>query len=215
MRKAFLLLLSFTFLLNNAVASDKPSGATEQLEKVTKDSSIKKGYDFDRMFNKAGTQSKNKADNSIDVSKFKKDADDEYDQVKSDYYYKHEYVPPERVNSVVSGSCYAINNNDDLKNDCIANIKNDDNWCFSINSKNLMNSCLGQVKRDSSYCFSVNDNDMKNACLASTKRDSSYCFSANNEDIKNSCLAETKYERDWCFSIKNTNIKNACLAIVN
>jgi hypothetical protein len=208
----FFMLLLFLSTDHTLASNIEPDASVnKQKEEMIKK---KKSYDFDSMFSKKKTKPTTSSSNKIDVSQFKKNSEEEYSNVETDYYYKHEYVPPERVDSVVSGSCYAINN-DDLKNDCIANTKNDDDWCFSINDKNLMNSCLGQLKIDSSYCFSINDNDMKNACLASTKQDSSYCFSANNEDIKNSFLAQTKYERDWCFSINNTNIKNACLAIVN
>lgn len=206
-------MLSFALLINNSVASDKTPDATKQSTKAV-NNDIKKGYNFDDMFDKKKASATQNTKDSIDISEFKKDSDEEYEQVKTDYYYKHEYVSPERLNNVVMGSCFAIKNNEDLKNDCLANTKNDDSWCFSIKNKNMMNSCLGQVKRDDSYCFSSRDKDMMNACVAVTRRDESYCFSVNNEDVKNSCLAQTKYDNSWCFSINNTNMKNACLAIV-
>lgn len=203
-----------------ALTSDNVSDVSQQLKdnaaKTEKVKELKEVYDFDSMFSKDKGRKSAKKEDSIDVSQFSQDAEDEYSQVKTDYFYKHEYVPPERLNEgVVMANCFAIENNEDLKRDCLAIAKGDDNWCFAIESKNMRNSCLGQVKNNANYCFSVEDQDMRNACLASAKGDSQYCFAVDNQDIRNSCLAQTIHGRDQCFAIDNTNIRNACLAITS
>jgi len=212
MKIIHLILLIFAHI-TLASASDNQSEATPE-QKKTKITAAKQAYDFDSMFSENKKKHPPKVDSKIDVSQFKKDAEGEYNNVKNDYYHKHEYVPPSQNSSLQNGgNCFFIEHNEDMKNDCLANAKSDYNWCFNINNKDLQYSCLGQVKKDPNQCFSINNKNMMNACLASAKMDSNYCFNVNNKNLQNSCLAQTKHDKSWCFLINNENMKNACLAI--
>ncbi len=61
--------------------------------------------------------------------------------------------------------------------------------CYSISNQDSKNLCLAQAKQDKSYCYSVSDRDRKNYCLAVVGNDKSYCYSISSSDGKNECLA--------------------------
>ncbi len=62
-------------------------------------------------------------------------------------------------------NCYSIKNNDS-KNFCLANAKNQKSYCYSIQESDTKNFCLAKVGHQKSYCYSIRANDPKNQCLA-------------------------------------------------
>lgn len=64
--------------------------------------------------------------------------------------------------------------------------------CYSIQNQNRKNFCLAQAKNEKSYCYSIQESNTKNMCLALTSKQKSYCFSINASDQKNECLGMLK-----------------------
>ena len=59
--------------------------------------------------------------------------------------------------------------NSDSKNQCLAFVKKQDSYCYSIREADSKNLCLAQVKNQKSYCYSIKSSDSKNQCLALVK----------------------------------------------
>jgi hypothetical protein len=64
-----------------------------------------------------------------------------------------------------SSQCYSIKDSD-LKNQCLAETRNEKSRCYSIKNADLKNSCLARVGGNKSQCYSIKDKDQKQRCLA-------------------------------------------------
>jgi hypothetical protein len=102
----------------------------------------------------------------------------------------------------------------DMQNSCLAQVKHDNTFCYSINNKDMQKSCLAQVKHDNTFCYSINNKDMQKSCLAQVTHDDTFCYRINNKNMQKSCLAQVTHDDTFCYRINNKNMQNSCLAQV-
>jgi len=54
----------------------------------------------------------------------------------------------------------------DLKNYCLATVRNRESDCYRIKSADRQNFCVAQVRTQRTKCYAVKDADLRNLCLA-------------------------------------------------
>jgi cell division protein FtsL len=61
--------------------------------------------------------------------------------------------------------------------------------CYQIQDNDLRNNCLAEEKGQANYCYQIQDNDTRNSCLAKLKHQRNYCYQITSADKRNECLA--------------------------
>lgn len=160
------------------------------------------------------TSKKENAKQHIASKAFIKDSQKSFKQVKDEYYWEHEYVPPEAKSSDnMFGLCFTIKNKD-MRNECLAIKNHNRSYCFAIANEYTKNDCLANADGKNSYCYAINNDNLRFNCLAGVAQKASLCYAINqSDDLRNSCIGISQHNNSICYSINNMNIRNYCIAL--
>jgi len=87
-----------------------------------------------------------------------------------------------------SPNIVTIKSEDNLNPD--AKHENTINTCCYCLSRYLGCVCLATVKSEPTYCYSIRDRDFQNFCLAQVKGEKTYCYSIQDRDAQQQCLSQ-------------------------